>query len=76
MEITYEEYKSEYLEDIHLEAQIEGTTYNDYFLTDILGKLVAMGELIDPQPMVVNKRAGTIVLCPLTRLLLMRQINL
>lgn len=56
MEITYEEYKSEYLEDIHLEAQIEGTTYNDYFLTDILGKLVAMGELIDPQPMSVNKK--------------------
>lgn len=56
MEITYEEYKSEYLEDIHLEAQIEGTTYNDYFLTDMLGKLVAMGELIDPQPMVVNKK--------------------
>ena len=27
MEITYEEYKSEYLEDIHLEAQIEGTTH-------------------------------------------------
>ena len=56
MEITYEEDKSEYLEDIHLEAQIEGTTYNDYFLTDILGKLVAMGELIDPQPMSVNKK--------------------
>lgn len=44
MEITYEEYKSEYLEDIHLEAQIEGTTYNDYFLTDILGSLSRWGN--------------------------------
>lgn len=47
--------------DIHayrwdLEAQIDGTTYDDYFLTDTLGKLVAMGELIDPQPLCVNKK--------------------
>ena len=56
MEITYEEYKQECLDDIHLEAQIEGTTYDDYFLTDTLGKLVAMGELIDPQPLCVNKK--------------------
>lgn len=39
-----------------LEAQIDGTTYDDYFLTDTLGKLVAMGELIDPQPLCVNKK--------------------
>ena len=56
MEITYEEYKQECLDDIHLEAQIDGTTYDDYFLTDTLGKLVAMGELIDPQPLCVNKK--------------------
>lgn len=40
----------------YLEAQIDGTTYDDYFLTDTLGKLVAMGELIDPQPLCVNKK--------------------
>lgn len=56
MEITYEEYKQECLDDIHLEAQIEGTTYDDRFLTDALDKLAAMGELIDPQPLCVNKR--------------------
>ena len=56
MEITYEEYKQECLDDIHLEAQIDGTTYDDYFLTDTLGKLVAMGELIDPLPLCVNKK--------------------
>lgn len=56
MEITYEEYKQECLDDIHLEAQIEGTTYDDRFLTDALDKLVVMGELMDPQPLCVNKR--------------------
>lgn len=56
MEITYEEYKRECLEDIHIEAQIEGTTYNDYFLNDTLSKLVSMGELVDPQPICVNKK--------------------
>lgn len=56
MEMTYEEYKKEYLDDIHLEAQIEGTTYDDYFFNDSLRRLVSMGELTDPQPMCVNKK--------------------
>lgn len=75
MEITYEEYKQECLDDIHLEAQIDGTTYDDYFLTDTLGKLVAMGELIDPQPLCVNKKEETIVLCLLMHWRLMSRTS-
>lgn len=54
--VTYEEFKQEYLDDIHLEAQIEGTTYDDYFFNDVLGKLISMGELTDPQPLCINKK--------------------
>lgn len=43
MEITYEEYKQECLDDIHLEAQIDGTTYDDYFLTGYIGQTRCYG---------------------------------
>lgn len=56
METTFEEFRKEYLDDIHIEAQIEGTTYDDYFFTDMLNKLVSMGEITDPIPLCVNKR--------------------
>ena len=56
METTFDEFRKEYLDDIHIEAQIEGTTYDDYFFTDMLNKLVSMGEITDPIPLCVNKR--------------------
>lgn len=54
--ITYENYKKEYLEDIHINAQIDGTTYDDYFFNDTLNKLISMGEFLDPQVLYVNKK--------------------
>ena len=49
MDQTFEEFEKEFLDGIHLEAQIDGTTPDDYFLTDILGRLSSMGEINDPQ---------------------------
>lgn len=54
--MTFDEYKQEYLESIHIYAQVEGTTYSDYFLNDSLNKLESMGEITDPQVVLVNKR--------------------
>lgn len=56
MEQTYEEFEKEFLDDIRINAQIEGTTPDDYFLNDILGRLTSMGELIDPQIRPMQKR--------------------
>lgn len=56
MELTFEEYKKEFLDDVHIESQIAGTTYDDYFFTDMLNRLVSMGELTDPMPVCVNKK--------------------
>ena len=35
MEQTYEEFEKEFLDDIRINAQIEGTTPDDYFLNAI-----------------------------------------
>ena len=56
MEQTYEEFEKEFLDDIRINAQIEGTTPDDYFLNDILGRLTSMGELVDPQIHPMQKR--------------------
>ena len=56
MELTFEEFKKDFLEDVHIESQIAGTTYDDYFFTDMLNKLVSMGEITDPIPICVNKK--------------------
>lgn len=53
---TYEEYQKEYLEEVHINAQIDGTTYDDFFFNDSLSKLVNMGEFIDPQILYINKK--------------------
>lgn len=60
---TYEEFENEFLEDIRINAQIEGTTPDDYFLIDILGRLSSMGEITDPQiaPMQKKCRNGRIM---------------
>ncbi|MBQ3419416.1 MAG: AIPR family protein [Erysipelotrichaceae bacterium] len=51
-----QEYRKEYMNDVHINAQIEGTTPDDYFFTEILDKLSTMGELVDPQVRYVQKR--------------------
>lgn len=56
MDQTYEEFEKEFLEDIRINAQIEGTTPDDYFLTDILGRLSSMGEITDPQIAPIQKK--------------------
>ena len=54
--MTLEEYYNEYIDDVHLNAQIEGTTPDDYFFNDFLDKLSSMGELIDPQIRYIQKK--------------------
>ena len=44
MEQTFEEYRREYIEEIRLNAQIEGSMPEEYFLSDTLNKLTVMGE--------------------------------
>lgn len=56
MNQTYEEFEQEFLDDVRINAQIEGTTPDDYFLNDILGRLSSMGELVDPQIAQMQKR--------------------
>ncbi len=56
MNQTYEEFEREFLEDVRINAQIDETTPDDYFLNDILGRLSSMGEIIDPQIAPMQKR--------------------
>lgn len=48
IDTSFEEYKKEFLEDIRLNAQIEGSLPEEYFLSSTLDKLSAMGEIVDP----------------------------
>lgn len=63
MDQTYEEFEQEFLDNVRINAQIEGTTPDDYFLNDILGRLSSMGEITDPQiaPMQKKCRNGRIM---------------
>ena len=54
--MNLQEYKKEYMDDIHINAQIDGTTPDDYFFTEVLDKLSTMGELVDPEIRYVQKR--------------------
>ena len=56
MNMAFEEYKKEYLDDIRINAQIEGVLPDEYFLEDALDKLTAMGELTDPVIRPIQKR--------------------
>ena len=56
MNMAFEEYKKEYLDDIRINAQIESVLPDEYFLEDALGKLTAMGELTDPVIRPIQKR--------------------
>ena len=53
---TFEEYRKEYLDDVRINAQIEGVTPDEYFFTDALDKLSSMGELTDPRIRPTQKR--------------------
>lgn len=48
IDTTFEEYRKEYLDDVRINAQIEGVTPDEFFFSDALDKLTAMGELTDP----------------------------
>lgn len=48
MDEKFEEFQKEYLEDIRINAQIEGALPSDFFFEDALDKLSTMGELVDP----------------------------
>ncbi|MCH5179813.1 MAG: AIPR family protein [Erysipelotrichales bacterium] len=63
MNQTYAEFEKEFLDDIRINAQIDGTTPDDYFLNDVLNRLSSMGEIIDPQvrPMQKKCRNGKIM---------------
>ena len=56
MNMAFEEYKKEYLDDIRINAQIESVLPDEYFLEDALDKLTAMGELTDPVIRPIQKR--------------------
>lgn len=53
---TFDEYRKEYLEDVRINAQIDGVTPDEYFFTDALDKLSAMGEITDPVIRPIQKR--------------------
>ena len=53
---TFDEYKKEYLEDVRINAQIDGVTPDEYFFADALDKLSAMGEITDPESRPIQKR--------------------
>ncbi len=56
MASTFEEFKQEYLDDIRINAQIDGTMPDEYFLSSALDKLSTMGELVDPRIKPTQKR--------------------
>lgn len=56
IDTTFDEYRKEYLEDMRINAQIDGVTPDEYFFTDALDKLSAMGEITDPVIRPIQKR--------------------
>lgn len=53
---SFEEYRIECLEDIRINAQIDGTLLDEFFFSDALEKLSSMGELVDPRIKPTQKR--------------------
>lgn len=45
----FDDFKKEFLDDIHINAQIEGSLPDEYFLSSTLEKLTSMGYLVDPR---------------------------
>lgn len=55
---AFYEYRREYLDDIHINAQIEGSMPDEFFFSNALEKLSSMGELIDPRIKPTRKRCS------------------
>ena len=53
---TFDEFKKEFIDEIRINAQIEGYLPEDYFITYMTEKLVNMGELVDPRIVSMQKR--------------------
>lgn len=47
MKQSFEEYSKEFLDDIQINAQIDGSLPSEYFLSSCLEKLSSMGEIVD-----------------------------
>jgi len=56
MNISFEEYKEQFLENIRIDAQIDGSLPDQYFLTYVLNRLASMGEIIDPIQKPIHKK--------------------
>lgn len=56
MNISFEEYKEQFLDNIRTDAKIEGSLPDQYFLTYVLNKLTSMGEIIDPIQKPIQKK--------------------
>lgn len=56
LDTSFEEFRNEYLEDVRINAQIDGTMPDEYFFSNALEKLSSMGELIDPRIKPTQKR--------------------
>lgn len=56
LDTSFEEFRNEYLEDVRINAQIDGTMPDEFFFSDALEKLSSMGELVDPRIKPTRKR--------------------
>ena len=56
LDTSFEEFRNEYLEDVRINAQIDGTMPDEFFFSDALEKLSSMGELVDPRIKPTKKR--------------------
>lgn len=56
IDINFEEYRNEYLDDIKINAQINEMLPDEYFFQDALDKLSSMGELVDPRIKPLQKK--------------------
>lgn len=56
IDADFEEYLKEFLEDVRINAQIDGTLPDEFFLSNALEKLSSMGELVDPRIKPTQKR--------------------
>ena len=53
---TFEEYRNDELNNIHIEAEKNGETPDAFFFENALSKLQDMGEITDPQIFDIYKK--------------------
>ena len=56
VDTNFDEYRKEYLDDVRINAQIDGTLPDEFFFSDALNKLSSMGEIIDPRIKPMQKK--------------------